>query len=131
MPVHLRTLAYGLGLAALDVVSFPLVKRVSTGWSMAWMAIPVLVYSMAPVVLLSALRTETLSVMNLLWDMLSDVLITAIGFFVFSERVAPLKAIGVCLSLVSVFLLTYENEAWNTRLLELFYGGVSIGKGAN
>lgn len=128
MSLNLRTLAYGIGLAILDVVSFPMVKGVSLGWSTAWMAVPIAVYSMAPVLLLSALKAETLVVMNLVWDLLSDVIITMIGLFVFSERIAPLKVLGVCLSLVSLFLLNYENDGWNGKLLEFFHSATGFKK---
>ena len=125
MSLNLRTLAYGIGLAILDVVSFPMVKGVSLGWSTAWMAVPIAVYSMAPVLLLSALKAETLVVMNLVWDLLSDVIIT---MFVFSERIAPLKVLGVCLCLVSLFLLNYENDGWNGKLLEFFHSATGFKK---
>lgn len=56
---------------------------------------------------LTSVSYETLTVMNLLWDVLSDVLVTLSGVCLFREGISHTKMIGVGLSLVSIFLLTW------------------------
>jgi drug/metabolite transporter (DMT)-like permease len=47
--------------------------------------------------------------MNLLWDVVSDVLITLIGVFIFQEKIGPYKKLGVVFSLFSVVLLSLND----------------------
>jgi hypothetical protein len=105
---QLETLGYGLGMAVLDVTSFPIVKYVSMGLNPMWMIIPVCLYAFAPLVLLKSLQSETLTVMNVLWDVMSTVLVTCMGLFYFGEKISLIKLCGVILSIVSIGLLTYE-----------------------
>ena len=105
---NLDTLRFGLGMATLDVTAFSIVKQVSLGFNPMWMIIPVCLYAYAPILLLNSLKTETLTVMNVLWDVVSDVLVTCVGLFYFGEKVSLIKLCGVVLSIISIGLLTYE-----------------------
>jgi multidrug transporter EmrE-like cation transporter len=51
------------------------------------------------------MKFETLTVMNLLWDMTSDVLVTAVGLLYFEETLSPRKMLGVVLSFIAMCLL--------------------------
>jgi multidrug transporter EmrE-like cation transporter len=115
-----RTLSYGLGFGALDATALPIVKGVSKGWNPAWMVIPVLLYGASPFLLLSALRQETLTIMNLVWDLTSDVVVTLIGLLVFGETLSPVKGLGVATSFVALTLMSYENHAINDFLSRNF-----------
>jgi hypothetical protein len=42
--------------------------------------------------------------------------VTIIGLFFFAEKLPPLKLLGVALSFVSLFLMTYEGDGWNDYL---------------
>ncbi len=111
-----RTLGYGLGFGALDATALPIVKGVSRGWNPLWMAIPVLLYAASPFLLLSALRQETLTIMNLVWDLTSDVVVTLIGLLVFGETLSPVKGLGVATSFVALTLMSYESHTVNDFL---------------
>ena len=104
---NLDALRHGLSMAALDVTALPIVKYVSMGLDPMWMIIPVCLYAYAPIVLLKSLKHETLTVMNLLWDVMSDVLVTCVGLFYFGEKISWTKLCGVILSIISIGLLTY------------------------
>jgi hypothetical protein len=52
---------------------------------------------------------NSLTVMNLIWDVMSDVLVTSIGLFYFSEKLTKLKKLGVMLSFISIILLTWND----------------------
>jgi multidrug transporter EmrE-like cation transporter len=103
-----ESLRYGLGMAALDVTTFPIVKYVSMGLDPVWMIIPMFLYAFEPLILLKSLKHETLTVMNLMWDLMSDVLVTCLGLFYFNEKISLTKMCGVVLSIISIGLLTYE-----------------------
>lgn len=115
-----RTLGYGLGFGALDATALPIVKGVSKGWNPAWMVLPVLLYAASPFLLLSALRQETLTIMNLVWDLTSDVVVTLIGLLVFGETLSPVKGLGVATSFVALTLMSYENHTVNDFLTRNF-----------
>ncbi len=101
-------LSFGLMMASIDVFMLSLIKSISMDGArmIRWMVLPTIIYALQPWIFLQSLKFESLVVMNLLWDVLSDVLVTLVGFFYFGEKVGPLKRIGVVLSLVSIFLLT-------------------------
>lgn len=97
-------------MAFIDAFILSALKAFHLGW-IQWrgiLMISMLVYACQPLLFLQSLSHNSLTVMNLLWDVTSDVLVTAIGLFYFSEKLTPLKRMGVLLSLVSVILLTWK-----------------------
>lgn len=120
--INWRTLAYGLGFGLLDATALPIVKGVSTGWDPAWMVIPTLLYAASPSILLTALREETLTIMNLVWDLTSDLTVTIIGLLFFAEKISPIKMLGVFVSFIGLILMGWESEAVNGFLNRNFEG---------
>lgn len=107
---NIPVILFGLAMASLDGIILSILKAVNLGWLNAakWMVLPTIVYAVQPWIFLQSLRFESLTVMNLLWDVLSDVLVTLIGLFYFGETLSWHKKLGVVLSLFSVYLLTHE-----------------------
>ncbi len=68
-----------------------------------------LIYSLQPVLFLQSLKYETMTVMNILWDVISDLLVTAIGLFYFKEKISTLKMVGLCFAFVAIILLSYDS----------------------
>lgn len=110
--------AFGALMATIDVFMLSLIKVVSTDRvrMIRWMIIPTIMYAIQPWIFLSSLRFERLIVMNLMWDVISDVLVTLTGFLYFKEKIGPYKTMGVCLSLVSIFLMSLTDGDWETFL---------------
>lgn len=104
------SLGFGTLLASIDVIMMYIIKQYSKGVfaSPYWMLFPPLVYALTPFILLVSLKFETLVVMNMTWDIISDILVTAMAFLVLGERVSLMKAIGVGLSFIALFFLSYE-----------------------
>ena len=101
---------YGLFMATIDVFMLGILKLVSTGAikNMWWMAVPTLVYALQPWIFLQSLRVETMIVMNLLWDLISDILVTANGLLYFKEKISHTKMFGVLVSIVGIYLMSCE-----------------------
>jgi multidrug transporter EmrE-like cation transporter len=118
--INWHTLGFGLIFGLMDSITLPIIKGVSTGWNRTWILIPVALYALSPFIFLKALEQETLTIMTLVWDMTSDVLVTIIGLFVFAEKLPPTKIIGVLLSFVALFLMSYEGDGWNDYLTRNF-----------
>ena len=108
---RIRTLLFGLLFGILDALCLPIVKSVSIGTlAPAMMLVPVILYGASPLIFLKGLQGETLTILNLVWDLTSDVVVTLIGLLVFAEQISSVKKIGVLLSFVSLFLMTYEGD---------------------
>jgi len=114
---NLRTLGFGLVFGALDSITLPIIKSVSNkSLTFGWMALPFLLYAVSPFIFLLALEGETLTIMNLVWDLTSDIVVTFIGLVVFGETIGYTKALGVCLSFIALGLMSYESEAFESIL---------------
>jgi multidrug transporter EmrE-like cation transporter len=111
--LDLTGLRFGGSMALIDAFILSSLKAYNLGW-LQWRGIVViamLIYSFQPILFLESLKYNTLTVMNLLWDVMSDVLVTAIGLFYFSEKLTPLKKAGVLTSIISIILLTWNDSA--------------------
>ena len=114
---NLRTLGFGLAFGLLDSITLPIVKAVSTkSLTFGWMILPFLLYAASPFIFLQALKAETLTIMNLVWDLTSDLVVTFIGLVLFGETIGYTKALGVCLSFIALGLMSYESEAFESAL---------------
>lgn len=109
---------YGLIMASIDVFMLGIIKSVSGNTSrfLKWMVLPTLIYALQPWIFLSSLQFESLIVMNLMWDLISDILVTATGFLYFKESIGPYKTLGVILSFVSIVLMSLQDGKWEDFL---------------
>jgi multidrug transporter EmrE-like cation transporter len=111
-------LAFGTIMASIDVVMLGIIKSVSLNQSklLRWMIIPTIAYAIQPWIFLQSLKFESLIVMNLMWDLISDILVTLVGVFYFKEQVGPYKTIGVVLSLISMTFMSITDGTWEDFL---------------
>lgn len=97
-------------MAFVDAISMAAIKEYSIG-AIHWRAIlpiTMVVYSLQPMIFLQSLQFESMTVMNLMWDITSDVLVTLMGFFYFKERLTPMKRWGLLFAFVAIVLLSYD-----------------------
>ena len=104
---NMKALLFAFFLAASDVFNLGLLKALRTGQvkNMAWIAVPTLLYAFQPLIFFKGLAHTTLTALNLLWDVMSDVLVTLTGLFYFKEKLSMRKQIGAAFSVLGVFLL--------------------------
>ena len=101
---------FAAAMASIDSTMLTLIKYISTQKQhIGWLIIPMIVYSLQPVLFYLSMEYETLTVMNLLWDVISDVVITMIGLFVFKETIGPYKKAGVIFSFISIILMSLND----------------------
>jgi len=104
-----RPLAFGVAMAANDVISLGLLKAIHLDWlSSYYFVVPVLLYIVQPFLFFSSLSFESMTIMNIMWDLLSDVLVTVSGIYIFKEKISNSKFMGIILSMVSMYLLTHS-----------------------
>jgi drug/metabolite transporter (DMT)-like permease len=111
------SLQFGFLMATIDVLMLSVVKQVSLDSRiMRWMVIPTIAYAIQPWIFLQSLQFESLIIMNLMWDILSGVLVTLVGLIFFKETIGAYKLGGVLLSFVSIALMSLEDGPWKFSL---------------
>jgi len=102
--------AFAATMASIDSTMLSLIKYISTHEKhIGWLILPMIVYSLQPVLFYLSMKYETLTVMNLLWDVISDVIITFIGLMIFREQIGPYKKVGVIFSFLSIILMSLND----------------------
>ncbi len=98
-------------MAFIDTFVLSGLKKYSTGEHTYGIAVPIgmLAYSLQPLLFLQSLRYESMTVMNILWDIMSDLSVTFIGLFYFKERLTTLKMLGLSFAFVAIVLLSYDS----------------------
>lgn len=109
---NLTGLGWGGLMALMDSSVLSLLKAYSIGLiqSRSVILISMLIYSIHPLIFLESLKTNGLIIMNLLFDVMSDIIVTCIGLFYFSEKLTNIKRVGVLLSVISVILLSWKED---------------------
>lgn len=97
-------------MALIDAFMLSLLKYLSKEKQhLGWIVLPMLVYAFQPVLFYLSLQYESMTVMNLLWDVISDVVVTFIGLVVFQEQIGPYKKAGVLFSFLSIILMSLND----------------------
>jgi len=107
---NIESIKYGTLLALIDSFTLTFLNAYNLRW-INWngiLIISMILYSLQPIIFLKALSFNNLIVTNLLWDIISIILVTFIGLFYFSEKLTMYKRIGVILSFVSVLFLSID-----------------------
>ena len=106
----LTSLGFGGSMALIDAFILSSLKAYNIGW-IQWrgiVLISMLVYACQPLLFLESLNYNSLTIMNLLWDVISDVIVTSIGLFYFQEKLSNMKKVGVFFSFISIILLSWK-----------------------
>ena len=68
------------------------------------------IYALEPLIFLKALNYDGMVVTNLVWNLMSNVIVTLQGVFIFGESVKGLRWVGICMSILSLGLLAYTDN---------------------
>jgi drug/metabolite transporter (DMT)-like permease len=105
-------LGFGLLMAVIDMIMLAIIKKVSLDrvkW-FRFMIAPTLLYAFQPWIFLESLKYETMVVMNLMFDVLSDILVTLTGIFIYGEKLGVYKSVGVLLSFISIIFMSLHDD---------------------
>lgn len=107
---HFIPIAFASFMALMDALVMSWLKKINLGvYTSAWMLpLAMLVYSFQPMVFLKSLEYETMTVMNILWDLISDFSVTALGLFYFREKLTHVKLAGLVFAFIAIVLLTHD-----------------------
>jgi multidrug transporter EmrE-like cation transporter len=94
-------------LASVDGVIMTLLKAksiniISGRWIMPFTA---LLYSLQPSFFLYGLKLSSMTLINILWDVTSDIIVSLIGIYFFGEYLTGIQYVGLALCLVGMVLL--------------------------
>jgi spermidine export protein MdtJ len=98
-------LIIGTVLALLDTVSLPLLKTAYITNNHFFLSLGVVIGVVQKLIFYNSMKYTTLTVLNVLWDLLSDVFVSLVGIFIFRESITTTKLVGIALSFVSIYLL--------------------------
>ena len=103
---------FGTCMAIVDIFMMSVTKMVSIGSISTTVGIPLAIslYAMEPLIFLKAMKYEGMVVTNLVWNLMSNVIVTLQGVLVFGESIKGLRWLGICMSLLSLGLLAYTND---------------------
>jgi multidrug transporter EmrE-like cation transporter len=108
MTTKILPLLYGTYMGVIDTVMLGLIKAIHIGWfNKSMMIIPTFLYAIQPWLFSAAMQYESMVVMNLIWDVISDLMVTASGLFFFKEKVSGTKMLGVFLAMIAVILMAW------------------------
>ena len=103
---------FGVTMALIDIVMMSTLKMTSQGKILTSIGLPIAMamYALQPVVFLKGISYEGMVVMNLVWNLMSNILVTLQGILVFGESIKGLRWLGIAMSLVALTILAYTNE---------------------
>lgn len=110
------TIILGLIMATCDLFAMSFMKTttdITQAFSISrWVRLlifPMIVYAVQPVLFFMGLHNgASMTVLNLTWDIMSDLLVTATGVFWFKEALSTFKLWGVVFGLTAVLLFVLD-----------------------
>ena len=109
---HFLPITFGLAMAGVDIGMMTVAKLTHLGklpyvtgllGSMA-------IYTLQPILFLKALTFESMLATNLVWNLVSSVVVTLLGVFYFKESVKGLRLLAVLIALLSLGLFAFTDE---------------------
>ena len=107
---NLIPIAMATAMAFIDTIVLSGLKEYDMGTNTWRVIVPIsmLVYSLQPYIFLQSLQYESMTVMNILWDVISDIMVTIVGLFYFKEKISSLKQVGLAFAFVAIVLMSYD-----------------------
>jgi len=98
-------LFYGLILASNDVINMSIVKNISIGiLAQYWLYFAYFLYGLQMIIFYKGVHVTGMGVLNLTWNLISNVVITLIGLFYFKENISHLERWGILFAIFALFL---------------------------
>ena len=108
-------LLVGFLLSLNDIISFGLVKKYNLkqlGVTIG-LIIPMILYSFQIPLFSYGLKATSMVILNITWNLLSNVLVTLMGLFYFKEKVSGLKTVAILLAFSSLILFSIDTYVNN------------------
>jgi drug/metabolite transporter (DMT)-like permease len=94
-------------MATIDAVCFPIIKYIHEGSvDIKWMAVPMIIYAIQPLLFYKALKYSNVTIINILWDVSSDIIVTLIGLYLLRETVSFHSKIGLIFAAIAIYFFS-------------------------
>lgn len=103
---------FGTAMAIIDIGMMTLLKMISIKsiqWSVG-LPLAIFLYALEPLIFLKAMKYEGMVVTNLVWNLMSNIIVTLQGVLIFGESVKGLRWLGIAMSLVALGLLAITDD---------------------
>jgi drug/metabolite transporter (DMT)-like permease len=109
--LHIIPIAFASLMAFIDTAVLAGLKYYSIDHLSYGIFVPIgmLVYSLQPLIFLESLQFESMTVMNILWDLMSDLMVTISGLLYFKEKISSLKMLGLAFAFIAIALLSFDS----------------------
>ena len=106
-------IVFGVVMAMVDVVMMFTSKLVHLGAVPygAGLAVATAAYAMQPYLFIKGMNYEGMAVMNLVWNLSSNVIITLAGVFLFKESILGLRWVAILMSVFSLILFAWTGSS--------------------
>lgn len=101
----------GFILSLNDLVSFSMTKNLflnKSKFNLYQLIFPSLLYSFQIPLFFYGLKTTSMSILNITWNLFSNILVTFIGIFVYNESLNGLKTLAMIFAFTSIFLFAID-----------------------
>ena len=106
---------FGLMLATNDIINMGITKKITLNeFNFNWLYLVFVLYGFQMVIFYYGLQVTSMSVLNLTWNLISNIVITIIGIYYFKENISHLERWGILFALFALFLFmmaSYQNVA--------------------
>lgn len=111
MAFSFTPILFGVAMSTLDIIMMTLAKLSSKGRIPyeTGLLLATGFYALEPFIFFRSLRYESMTVMNLIWDLTSDVMVTLFGVFYFKESIKGLRWLAVLFAIFSLGLFAYTD----------------------
>ena len=100
-------LFFGMSMAVVDVIVLSMLKAkynenypiLNTPWIFV---LAFMLYGFQTLIFYKSLNYGGLTQMNLMWDLSSDILVTFIGLYFFTESVTTQQKVGIILGIIAI-----------------------------
>lgn len=98
---------YGVMMALIDVVVLSSLQMYHLRWIKSGFVLlfSYLAYGFQALLFYKSLSISNLTLMNLLWDVISDVMVTIVGLYVFKEQISTKQYIGIAFAFLAMILM--------------------------
>ena len=98
---------FALYMSVIDAIILTLLKSHKIGMIEGFWVFPLafIVYGFQSIMFYIGLSFGSMTVLNVLWDVTSDVIVSLIGVYFFGESLNTIQCIGLVLSLAGITLL--------------------------
>jgi len=101
---------FGIILASNDVINMGITKKINLNeLSSNWLYLVYILYGFQMIIFYYGMKTAPMSVLNLTWNLLSNIIITIIGIYYFKENITHLETWGILFALFALFLFVISN----------------------